>query len=333
MSSIEKAIERFKKTSKFGSDELDIDFALADSYGKQEQPSESAFVDEQANGVTADDLPAIEEVSSREPVSHHAVAPEKNLAPLHPGRVKRTAHYTFNYEALSRQGFITPNGDRNSTAEEYRSLKRPLLMNAFGKGAVPVPRGNLVMVVSSLPGEGKTFSALNLAMSMAMEKDKTVLLVDSDVVKLSLTRLLGLEGRPGLQDALGNSETSIGDVIINTDLPNLSLIPAGKARTNSTELLASETMERVCAELSTRYPDRIVLFDAPPILVTNEAKVLSHQMGQILLVVEAGRTLQNVVTEALTHLDENKVIGLLLNKTRRAFRNDYYGGNDYYGSP
>jgi len=324
MSSIEKAIERFKKTSKFGSDELDIDFALADSFGKQE-------------GATDSESPVEESIVLKEKPQNDlaeaaASAGSKSLAPIVHNRAKRTAHYTFNYDALSRQGFVTPKGDRNITAEEYRSLKRPLLMNAFGKGAVPVPRGNLVMIVSSLPAEGKTFSALNLAMSMAMERDKTVLLVDSDVVKLSLTKLLGLEGRPGLLDALGNADTTIGDVIINTDLPNLSIVPAGKSRMNSTELLASEAMERICDELSSRYPDRIVLFDAPPILLTNEARVLSHQMGQILLVVEAGRTLQNVVTEALSYLDENKVIGLLLNKTRKAFRNEFYGGSDYYGS-
>ena len=329
MSSIEKAIERFKKTSKFGSDELDIDFALADSFGKQETSQDSVrSLEESVASSNAQAAQAAK--ASEEPAENHSAA--KGLAPISHPRIKRTAHYTFNYESLARQGFVTPEGDRNITAEEYRALKRPLLMNAFGKGAVPVPRGNLVMIASSLPAEGKTFSALNLAMSMAMERDKTVLLVDSDVVKFSLTKLLGLEGRPGLMDALGNIDTAVGDVIINTDLPNLSLIPAGNARANSTELLASEAMERLCNELSSRYPDRIVLFDAPPILLTNEARVLSHQMGQILLVVEAGRTLQNVVTEALTYLDENKVIGLLLNKTRKAFRNDYYGGSDYYGS-
>jgi len=321
MSSIEKAIERFKKTSKFGSDELDIDFALCDSLGKPDHKKES---DHSVNeSIVLKERPANDLVNKDGEASQN-----KSLAPVK-HTVRRNAHYTFNYDALARQGFITPEGGRNITAEEYRALKRPLLMNAFGKSAVTITRGNLVMIVSSLPAEGKTFSSLNLAMSMAMEQDKTVLLVDSDVVKLSLTKLLGLESRQGLLDALGHDDTSIGDVIINTDLPNLSLIPAGKVRSNSTELFASEAMERVCDELSSRYPDRIVLFDAPPLLLSNEAKVLSHQMGQILLVVEAGRTLQNVVTEALTHLDENKVIGLLLNKTRQAYRDDYYSGNSY----
>ena len=312
MSSIEKAIERFKKTTKFGSDELDIDFALADSYGKEPTSAEPA--------PTPRELPQSPSSPSREltPAKRRQVVPQG-------------PHYSFNYSALAKQGFLTPNSERNATAEEYRSLKRPILMNAFGKGAVPVERGNLLMVVSSLPGEGKTFTSFNLAMSMAMERDKTVLLIDSDVIKQSLTKLLGLEGKPGLMDALQDNGVSLSDVIIRTDLPNLNIIPAGQAHLNSTELLASEEMDRITADLSSRYPDRIVVFDAPPILATTEATVLAHLVGQILLVVEAGKTLQNVGQDSIAHLDQEKVIGLVLNKSRRSFRSEYYGNYGYYG--
>lgn len=299
MSSIEKAMDRFNKTTKYSSGDLDIDFALTES------------VDKKTGSV-----PPV--ATNRPDTVKAAFASNK-------------PHYSFNYNALSQQGFLTPNSERNSVAEEYRSLKRPILMNAFGKGAVPVERGNLVMVVSAEPGEGKTFSAFNLAMSMAMERDKTVLLVDSDVVRSTLTKMLGMDNQLGLLDVLKDKHIQLNDVIVNTDLPNFSILPAGKAQMNSTELLASEEMERVAADLSSRYSDRIILFDAPPILATTESIVLAHLMGQIVMVVEAGKTLQNVVTTALSQLDQDKVIGLLLNKCRRGFRSEYYGGYGYYG--
>lgn len=324
MSSIEKAIERFKKTTKFGSDELDIDFALADSYKAADHSNTADAFKPNAKNVEYPPAPFSDQpFAPKEISSNQALKPTGRRYTAPPG-----PHYSFNYAALAKQGFLTPNSHRNATAEEYRSLKRPILMNAFGKGAVPVERGNLLMVVSSLPGEGKTFTSFNLAMSMAMERDKTVLLVDSDVIKQSLTKLLGLEGKLGLLDVLKDNSVSLGDVIIRTDLPNLNIIPAGQGQINSTELLASEAMERVTTDLSTRYADRIVVFDAPPILATTEATVLAHFMGQILLVVEAGKTLQNIVKDAIGHLEKDKVIGLLLNKSRRSFKSEYYG---YYG--
>ncbi|MFV2057077.1 MAG: XrtA-associated tyrosine autokinase, partial [Thiohalomonadales bacterium] len=239
--------------------------------------------------------------------------------------------YSFDYTALSQQGFLIPNSERSTIAEEYRSLKRPILMNAFGKGAVPVENGNLIMVTSSVPGEGKTFSSLNLAMSMAMERDKTVLLVDCDVLRASMTKLLGLKDRIGLLEVLKSSSVSLNDVIIKTDIPNFSIIPAGQPQLNSTELLASEEMERITFDLSARYPDRIILFDAPPLLATTEASVITELMGQIIMVVECGGTLHGTVTEALAQLNKDKIIGLLLNKSRRTARSEYYSGGGYYG--
>lgn len=237
----------------------------------------------------------------------------------------------LNFESLRSRGYLTPQSAQSQLAEEMRLLKRPLLRNAFGKGAVPVRHGNLLSVTSALPGEGKTFTTLNLAMSMAMELDTTVLMVDADVVKPSLTRLLGLEEDPGLIDVLLHPELDIGSVIVPTDMAKLRVIPAGRRHAHSTELLASEQMERIAIELSERYPDRIVVFDAPPLLVTSQAGVLSQLAGQILVVVEAGRTPQSAIKEAVAHLDKDKVIGMVLNKGRRAFGTEYYYGG-YYGS-
>jgi exopolysaccharide/PEP-CTERM locus tyrosine autokinase len=228
----------------------------------------------------------------------------------------------LSFEQLRAQGFLTPDSERSKVAQEYRMLKRPLLMNAQGKGAAPIKHGNLIMIVSALPGEGKTFTSLNLAMSMAMERDTTVLLIDSDVVKPSMSTLLGLHNQPGLIDVLLD-EQNLEDIIIRTDMPKLSVLPAGRAHTYSTELLASEQMRRVCTELSERYPDRIVLFDAPPLLATTEAVVLAHLLGQILIVVEAGKTPQHIIGEAITKLDRDKVIGMLLNKSRILLGKNY----------
>ncbi|NOX93182.1 MAG: AAA family ATPase, partial [Gammaproteobacteria bacterium] len=219
----------------------------------------------------------------------------------------------LNFAQLERQGFLTPTMSRSKVAEEYRLLKRPLLLNAQGKEAEKW--ANLIMVASSLPGEGKTFTTLNLALSMAMERDTTVLVIDSDVLKPSLTQLLGLQNEPGLIDVLLGDDMGLGDVIINTDMPKLSVMPAGQLHVHSTELLASGKMERI-ADVSIRYPDRMVLFDAPPLVATTEASVLAHIMGQILMVVEAGKTPQHIVQEAISRLDDRKIIGMLLNKSR-----------------
>ena len=237
----------------------------------------------------------------------------------------------LNFETLRAQGYLTPHSAQSQLAEEMRLLKRPLLRNAFGKGAAPVRYGNLISVTSALPGEGKTFTTLNLAMSMAMEMDTTVLMVDADVVKPSLTRLLGLDEQPGLIDVLLHPELDIGSVIVPTDMPKLRVIPAGRRHAHSTELLASEQMERIAIELSERYPDRVVVFDAPPLLVTSQASVLSQLAGQIMVVVEAGKTPQSAIKDAVAHLDKDKVIGMVLNKGRRAFGTEYYYGG-YYGS-
>ncbi len=235
--------------------------------------------------------------------------------------------------SLKEQGLLIPDQGAHAIAEEFRMIKRPLLLNAFGKTAVPIHHGNLIMVVSALSGEGKTFTTLNLAVSIAMERDTTVLVIDSDVVKPSLSRNLKLDDCLGLTDLLLDDSLDISATIVNTNIPKLKILPAGRTNVHSTELLASRRMERLAGELSARYPDRVVLFDSPPLLITSQACVLSQQMGQILLVVEAGRTSQAAVKEALGMLDTSKVIGLVLNKKPRAiFTTDYqhysYGWNE-----
>lgn len=239
----------------------------------------------------------------------------------------------LDFNELSKEGFLTPDTPNKKFIDEYRAIKRPILSNAFDRRTTNVEYGNLVVVVSAIPAEGKTFTSFNLAMSIAMEKDTTVLLVDSDILKRSLTCMLGLQDSPGLTDVLLDRNLSLGDVIVNSNIPKLNIIPAGRSHMHSTELLASQDMERAAIELSNRYPDRIVLFDAPPILVTTEAQVLTRLAGQVMVVVEAGKTEQNLVQEAVGLLDNNKIIGMILNKSRSSMGGGYYGsGYGHYGS-
>ncbi len=226
----------------------------------------------------------------------------------------------------SELGFLTPSIPRSAIAEEYRTIKRPLLTNIAGHSAVPIKNANLIMVTSALQGDGKTFSSINLALSIAMEQDKTVLFVDADTAKAEAGRVLGVPpGSPGLIDVLENKGIGVGDVILPTNVEKLRILPAGNVHAHSNELLASDSMRRLMLELSERYPDRVVVFDSPPLLLTTEAGVLANLMGQIVFVVGAETTPQNAVTQAMEHIGQDKTVGLLLNRARKHSRLFGYG--------
>ena len=236
---------------------------------------------------------------------------------------------------LGLEGFISPQTERSRTAEEFRMIKRPLLQRAF---AEPRPMGeppNLIAVTSSVAGEGKTFTSLNLAISIAMELDRTVLLVDADLANPGLSRLLRAQDLPGLTERLLDDKVALRDLLLRTDVPKLTVLPAGRRHRRSTELLASNTMKGLLDELATRYPDRVVLFDSPPLLATSEASVLAEQAGQVCLVVESATTPQFLVKEALGLLRHQERVSLVLNKTRDELlsgRRGYYYGYRYgYG--
>lgn len=234
---------------------------------------------------------------------------------------------------LSALGMVTPNAPQSAIAEEYRAIKRPLLLNLIGGGASQVDHANLVMVASALSGEGKTFSAINLAMSIAMEQDKSVLFVDADVSKASAGGLLGVSDKaPGLIDLLENKGMRFQDVVLKTSIPNLRILPAGNLHQRSTELLASENMRALMLDISQRYPDRVIVFDSPPLLLTTEARVLSNFMGQIVFVVAAEQTSQEAVVEALQHLSSDSIVGMLLNKAQHKASSSFGYGSGYgYG--
>lgn len=219
---------------------------------------------------------------------------------------------------LQSRGFVTPNSPRAAIADQFRVIKRPLLANATGKGAAPVANGNLIMVTSAMPGEGKSFTAINLAMSIAMELDYRVLLVDADVARPSLIKTLGLPPSPGLLDLLlkERSDIEMSDVLLRTNVDKLSLLPSGTPHPRSTELLASDAMTALIDEMGQRYPDRIIIFDSPPLLLTTEARVLATHMGQVVVVVQAEKTLQSQVRHAMTTIDACPVKLLVLNQAR-----------------
>ena len=234
----------------------------------------------------------------------------------------------LDFGRLQANGIITPAAPNQQLLHEFRVIKRPLIRNALGKSAAPLTHGNLIMVTSSLPGEGKTFVALNLAMSIAMEVDSTVLLVDADVVAPSIPRVLGVRPGKGLMDVLTEPGLGFGDVMLKTNVNRLALVLAGTPHRRASEMLASEAMVDMLNEVSSRYPDRIVIFDSPPLLATTESRVLASHMGQVVVVVEADRTTHGTLETALSTIESCPVVLTMLNKASASDVGAYYG---YYG--
>jgi protein-tyrosine kinase len=229
---------------------------------------------------------------------------------------------------LSELGFITAGGGRSLIAEQFRMIKRPLIKMAFEEdNGTPNP-GNLIMVTSALPGEGKTYCSINLAMSIAMELDHTVLLVDIDVARPSVLRTLSVEPKPGLMDVLLDNDKDMADVMLRTNVDTLSILPSGRSSANAAEILASQAMQTMLEEIASRYPDRIVIFDSPPLLMTSEAQVLASKMGQIVLVVEAESTTQQAVKSSLEQLQGCANVSLIYNKSNA--KSYGYGYGNYY---
>ena len=230
-------------------------------------------------------------------------------------------------ESLVTRGYMFDAASRKVTQEEFRQIKRKLLNNAFGPASKTLNNSNLIMVSSSNPNEGKTFVSINLALSIALEQDKTVLLVDADVLRPSINRELGFETDKGLLEYLLGEVTSLQEIIYSTNIKNLKIIPSGKPHHLTNELLASNKMADLAKELADRYPDRVVIFDCPPILGVTETPVLSNLMGQAAIVVEESKTKIENVKQATSLLNEDMALGLIMNKTLKSSK-DTYG---YYG--
>lgn len=248
-----------------------------------------------------------------------------------PDAVVSSRRIDLDLERLASVGLVSPLAPKAQIAEEFRVIKRPLINNAIGKSALPIAKGNLIMVTSALPGEGKTFNAISLAMSFAAELDHTVMLVDADVARPSVFRMLGLEQGPGLLDLL-EGRVEMSNVLLRTNVEKLTLLPSGTPHPRATELLASDAMSALLADMATRYADRIIIFDSPPLLLTTESRVLATHMGQIVMVVHADSTLQAEVQQALSTIESCPVKLMVLNKARSVSQGGHgYGYGYHYG--
>jgi receptor protein-tyrosine kinase len=229
-----------------------------------------------------------------------------------------------------QNGFV--NKDRQIINEEFRAIKRKLLSNAFGPLSKSLNNSNIIMVTSPGPNEGKTFTAINLALSIALEQDITVLLVDADVLRPSVMKIINQPFGNGLMEYLLGDIEDLSEVIYHTSLDTLRIIPAGKSHHLSTELLASEKMLEAVSEFANRYPDRIVIFDTPPLLGINETAILANLAGQAVVVVQEGKTNLNRISQAVEQLNPNMAKGFLINKAQKSSKDGlgYYGY--YYGS-
>jgi len=230
---------------------------------------------------------------------------------------------------LAEMGLVTPDKPQSRVAAEFRVIKRTLLANAAPDRSPPIARGNLIMVTSSVPGEGKTFSAVNLAMSIAMEMDHKVLLIDADVARPSVPDLLGVPAAAGLLDKLLHPGLDLHTLLSRTNVNKLEFMTSGRPHPHATEMLSSDAMTALVQEIGSRYPERIVVFDSPPLLPTTEARVLASNLGQVVMVVEAARTPRKVVEQAFAAVAGCPVVMSVLNKGSESSREHRYG--DYYG--
>ncbi|WP_077148095.1 AAA family ATPase [Sphingopyxis sp. KK2] len=256
-------------------------------------------------------------------------SPRKDIARAAPAVVP-SRQGTIDRERLAARGMIVPGAPVSGISEEYRIVKRELIRNFAGAGNRPVlPRGHRVLIGSANPGEGKTFSAVNLALSLAVETDHDVLLIDADIAKPSVLEALGLENGPGLMDALADPHLPLGDCLIQTDIAGLKVMPAGTQHTHDTELLASARTEALLAQLEAGAPGRIVILDSPPVLAASPAAVLAGHVGQLIMVVRADETLESALRDAIGLMGACPHIQLLLNGVKYSPGGRRFG--TYYG--
>jgi exopolysaccharide/PEP-CTERM locus tyrosine autokinase len=226
-------------------------------------------------------------------------------------------HIAIDRDKLAEEGMLVPGAPVTALAEEFRLIKRQLINTARTIWAADSEanenRARMILVCSAKPNDGKTFCAINLALSMAAEKDVEILLVDADFAKPDVLSRLGTSEGPGLLDVLAGDIDDVESCVIATDVPQLSVLPAGTRSNADTELLASERAGTILESLAAADPRRIVIFDSPPVLAASPASVLAGLVGQVMLVVRADRTSESDLREAVGLLDGCEQIQLVLN--------------------
>jgi protein-tyrosine kinase len=216
-------------------------------------------------------------------------------------------------------------------SDQYGAIKRPILqrLNAMVATAKPGDGAQLLLVTSALPGDGKTFTSLNLALSIARERDVSVLLIDADVAKPHISRMLGVDREPGLLDALANPAVDPEMLVRPTDIAGLSILPVGTEQDSATELLSSARMRAIVGRMSARNPRRLLIFDSAPLLLSNDSRAIVQIVRQVVLVVRSGITPQRAVQDAISLIDKEKITGLVLNQNDVRSFNQYYGYGTY----
>jgi protein-tyrosine kinase len=234
-------------------------------------------------------------------------------------------------DVLRAGGYLPEMSKDRQLADQYRQIKRPLIEKALsGDNGGGEPR--IITVTSAVPGDGKTFTSINLAFNMALERDISILLVDSDVAKHHITDIFGLRQRKGLLDALTDESLDPESLVVPTSSRGLSILPAGTRMEGTAELVSSNRMRQVVTALCARNPRRILLLDSPPLLITNEGRALAKIAGQVVLVVRAGETPRHAVQAALGLVDEKQAGGVILNQVRVGLTEGYYRYGAY-GTP
>ncbi|RDV29182.1 exopolysaccharide biosynthesis protein [Alteromonas aestuariivivens] len=289
---------------------------------------EKALQRQQQAKRDAEKATTLEKAAAVSQTASEAVPVKPARAPQQqPEKLPETKPFEIDLEKLASKGLISLTGARTQINEEYREIKRKLIGNAFGPISSTLNNSNIIMVTSGRPSEGKTFTAANLALSIASEQDKTVLLVDADVLKPNVLNTLGLEKRAGLMEYLLGEVEDISDVLYHTNVDKLKIIPAGRSHHLSTELLASQKMQDTVNEFANRYPDRIVIFDTPPLIGITESAVLANFAGQAVVVTEEGKSKLSDIRHAVERLNPNMAIGFVVNKSV----NNDAEGTGYYG--
>ena len=235
--------------------------------------------------------------------------------------------------ALRASGYF-PEADRDRQfADQYRRIKRPLIEKALS-ASPDLPEPRVIVVTSALPGDGKTFTSINLTLSVALERDISVLLIDADVSKRHVSAIFKLQDQAGLVDALVDESLDPESLIVPTTTRGLSILPAGKLVAGTAELLSSNRMRHIVATLTARHPRRLLILDSPPLLVTNEGAALIKIAGQVVLVVRAGVTPRPAVQSAMALIDPEQSGGIVLNQVHESTGEGYYGygGHESYGS-
>jgi exopolysaccharide/PEP-CTERM locus tyrosine autokinase len=248
-----------------------------------------------------------------------------------PESTAQSRQVSIDRAALRQHGIALPSAGRSRIAEEFRIVKRQVVAKFIDEvdGDPETARNRVIMVTSAKPGEGKTFAAINLALSIASEQDLKVLLIDLDTRSHAMQDMMGIPAGRGLTDLLSNPDVDFADVVLRTNMPNLAIMPAGHPDNRGPELLSSKRTREMFEEMTQRYSDRFIIFDAPSCLASSDPATLAGIVGQVVFVVEADQTQQEEVESALSLVRGCPNISLLLNKVRNS-ATDQFGSYSNY---